>query len=55
MYTDLATEEEQMSDFPASHTTTTAAPAPEADNEKKIYVNTGYVKTIDGKIKCAHL
>ncbi|XP_066973378.1 plasmolipin-like isoform X1 [Macrobrachium rosenbergii] len=45
----------EMSDFPASHTTTTAAPAPEAHNERKIYVNTGYLRSDEGKLKCAHL
>lgn len=42
-----------MSDFPASHTTTTAAPAD--NNEGKIYLNSGYIRTTEGKLKCAEL
>ncbi|XP_042868535.1 CKLF-like MARVEL transmembrane domain-containing protein 4 isoform X1 [Penaeus japonicus] len=41
-----------MEDFPASHTT---AAAPVGEPEKKIYVNSAYLKTKYGKLKIAHL
>ncbi|KAK8741760.1 hypothetical protein OTU49_002380 [Cherax quadricarinatus] len=39
--------------FPASHTTTTA-PQDNNDN-KRIYINSGYLHTNEGRLKCAHL
>ncbi|XP_071519739.1 CKLF-like MARVEL transmembrane domain-containing protein 4 isoform X2 [Panulirus ornatus] len=40
--------------FPATHTTATA-PQDATDNTKRIYINSGYLRTIDGRLKCAHL
>ncbi|CAL4092075.1 unnamed protein product, partial [Meganyctiphanes norvegica] len=41
-----------MSDFPATHTTSTAPVPP---NETKIYVNKAYIRTHFGLLKMAHL
>lgn len=42
----------QMEEFPASHTTATV---PVGEPEKKLYVNSAYLKTKYGKLKIAHL
>ncbi|KAK4291526.1 hypothetical protein Pmani_035655 [Petrolisthes manimaculis] len=40
--------------FPAQHTTTTAAPS-QADHDNKIRLNSAYIHTMEGRLKLAHL